>query len=534
MNQEFAYNILDILQTMWDAAKQMEQSYVAGNIELFRSLSMDLWDSLTAVQAVMRQEVPDNKRIQLADACTCAMESLKDIKLLAAGKPEKVEWKLAYELEPIIETAAAQFYYWGLVNESAGKEEFREFIGNMEYLLPLKDREEARTYPCDLMIKVRAYNQLDYTVQCVNSILKNIPEGIKTEVVLFNHGSKDDTKEYFENMESVRVINVAVNGIMPGVTNKVISRGKYCLFVSNDIVIGENAIDNLYRCAVENRDYGYIVPTTPAVSNLQAIPADYRSLEGFEEFAKRNNVYDPRRHEQRSRLCNPIHIMPTLLWEQMMADMYQEIFCNEQLIYSFPDDRFSLWMRRNGYKNILAKDAYCHHFGSVTVKKENQREEELHRLYIKGRENFKQCYNIDPWGTGSCYDLKLFEAWDIPNRDNVSILGLNCGIGGNSLKVKELLREAGGQKITLYNGTQEERCLKDLWGVSDHAFLFSELSDVVSKAGENEFYYVVVDEPIRGVSQEELVQELQKAGIRFHELAYKKTDGQWVIRGSVK
>lgn len=529
MNQEFAYNILDILQTMWDAAKQMEQNYALGNKEAFYSLSMDLWDGLVAVQTVIRQEASDDKRIRLADACTCALESLKDIKLLAVSRPEKVEWKLAYELEPIIETAAAQFYYYGLVDGSQAKEGFQEFIRNMEYLQPLKNKKKPREYPCDLLIKVRAYNQLNYTISCVNSIMENIPKGINTEVVVFNHGSSDGTKEYFENMDSIKVINVAVNGVMPGVTNKVISRGKHCLFVSNDIVIGKNAIENLYRCAIENKDYGYIVPTTPAVSNFQTIRADYKSLDGFEAFAEKNNVYDPKRHEQRSRLCNPIHIMPSLLWEEMMADMYQEIFCNEQLVYSFPDDKFSLWMRRNGYKNILAKDAYCHHFGSVTVKDDQNKQQEKERLYLEGRKEFLKSYNIDPWGTGSCYDPKLFDVWDIAERDDISILGLNCGIGGNSLKVKETLREKGGQRITLYNGTQEERFLQDLRGVSDYAFTFSKLSDIISETGKKEFYYIVVNEPIQDIPEEKLMKELQEAGMNFRELAFRKTDGQWMV-----
>lgn len=42
MNVEFAYNILDILQTMWDAAKQMEKSYAARDMDTFYSLSKDL------------------------------------------------------------------------------------------------------------------------------------------------------------------------------------------------------------------------------------------------------------------------------------------------------------------------------------------------------------------------------------------------------------------------------------------------------------------------------------------------------------
>lgn len=97
MNQELAYNILEILQTMQDAAKQMKQQYSVGNMEMFNSLSMDLWDGLFAVQQTARQEVPKGSRIRLADACTCAMESLKDINYYVQTAPQKVEWKLEYE-----------------------------------------------------------------------------------------------------------------------------------------------------------------------------------------------------------------------------------------------------------------------------------------------------------------------------------------------------------------------------------------------------------------------------------------------------
>lgn len=528
INQEFSYNILDILQTMWDAAKQMEQSYTAGNMEIFHTLSMDLWDSLAAVQTVIRQEASNDKRIRLADACTCAMESLRDIKLLAAKRPEKVEWKLAYELEPILETAAMQFYYWGIVRENPEKRgEFHEFLKNTEAFELLRD-EKDHIYQFDMVIQVMAYNHLDYTIQCVNSILKNLPEDISVELQLFNHGSTDGTKAYFESIEGAELFNIAVNWGMPGAADKATARGKYFLSVSNDIIIGKNAIENMYRCAEENINCGYIVPSTPAVSNLQAIPADYSDKDGFVRFAEKNNIYDPRRHEQRVRLCNPVCLIPSLLREKMMLEMYEESYCNEQPMYSFPDDRISLWMRRHGYKNVLVKDAYCHHFGSVTLK-EDYEKQDLSELYREGREEFQKQYGIDPWGTGLSWEPKLFEAWEIQAQDNISVLGLNCGIGGNSLKVKEILREQGAQGIKLYNGTQEERFLQDLKGVSDQAFLFSGLKDIAAKTGKKEFYYIVIDDLIQGIEEKELVHRLREAGIKFSELAYKKPDGQWIV-----
>ncbi|MEY8523763.1 hypothetical protein AALA90_12200 [Lachnospiraceae bacterium 38-10] len=528
MNVEFAYNILDILQTMWDAAKQMEKSYAARDMDTFYSLSKDLSGGLAAVQEVA-QQAADNKKIRLADACICAMESLKDIGKLAVLKPEKTKWKLAYELEPIIETAAMQFYYWGIVKENPEKwGEFQEFLKNTEAFELLREKKNL-IYQCDLVIQVMAYNHLDYTIDCVESILKNLPEDIRVELQLYNHGSDDGTKAYFESIENANVLNIAVNWALPGVTNKSIARGKYYLLVSNDILIGKDAIANIYRCAEGHADYGYIVPTTPAVSNGQTIFAAYTNNDEFEEFAEKNNVYDPRRHEQRVRLCNPLCLIPSLLWEEMTLDMYQEIFCNENPMFSFPDDRFSLWMRRHGYKNMLVKDAFCHHYGSVTLKEDYGKCQKLEELYEKDRVEFQRKYGIDPWGTGSYVEQKLFDVWNLSSEDDIYILGLNCGMGSNSLKVKEVLREKGAQRVTLYNGTQEKCFLPDLRGVSDHVFLFSKLKDIISQTGRKNFHYIVVDDPVQGLKEEELIQKILAAGIKCSELAYKKADGQWVV-----
>ena len=529
MNQELAYNLLEILQTMQEAAKQMQQQYAAGNIQEFNSLSMDLWDGLTAVKEIVAQEVPRGSRIRLADACTCALESLKDIKMFVITNPEKVEWKLEYELTPIIETAAIQFYYWGIVYEHPEKEEeFQAYLKATDTFALLRVPKEERQYPVDLSITILAYNHLDYTMQCMESVLHNLPKKISTEVVLFNHGSTDGTKSFFEGMENIKVLNAAVNGVMPSLVVKANARGKYFMIISNDVIVGENALDNLYRCVKEHPDYGYVVPATPAVSNLQVIPANYTTHEQFEAFTRSNNQYDEKRQEQRVRLCNPLHIMPSEVFEKSTLDIYIDKCCNIRPM-AFPDDKVSLWMRRNGYKCILAKDAYCHHFGSVTLKHDLGKEKQQEKFYLDGRKAFMARYGVDPWGIGFCYDYDLFDTWEIPSIDNAYVLGINCGLGSNSLKVKEILREKGAKGVILHNGTQEERFLEDLRGVSDEAFSFGKLSEIIAKTGRKNYNYIVVEGTVLGSNPNNIVQEIIEAGLAFEKLAYKTPQGQWKI-----
>lgn len=528
MELEMAYNILDILETMQDAVRQMQKEYAAGNVQNFNLLGMDMQDGLRAVQEVARQEIPAGSRNRLADACTCILESLKDIRQLALrGNAEKTEWKLEYELGAIVEETARQFYYWGIVNEHPEeRQKFLEYVADTDTFRVLKKPEEEREYVCDLVILVIGYNKLDYTMRCVRSVLDNLPQGISFQLVLYNHGSNDGTKAYFESIEKARVINVAVNNAVPGVLYRVESSGRYLLGVSNDVVIGENAINNLFRCAVEHPEYGYIVPSTSAVSNFQAIRAGYDNGGEFLEFTRRNNVYEERRHEQRVRLVNPLHVMPASVMLRMELDLYEDKSC-KGIHTAFPDDKVSAWIRRHGYKCILAKDAYCHHEGSVTINSQVE-EESRQRMYLEGREAFKACYGIDPWGVGACYEPVLFASWKPEPVDGACILGINCGLGSNSLKLKEILREQGAADVHLINCVQDDRYLEDLRGISDEAYVFGGLSDIIDKSKRKWYDYIVVEEVVVNCNQKLIEQELFNAGIRYGQIAYK-VGNEWRI-----
>lgn len=525
MNLKLAYSVLDVLHAVQDATRQLKDVFSKKEMESFNIVSGDIEDGLIAIQKLIKQEVPKESRVRLFDACTCALESLKDIKELISKYPEKVEWKLEYELAAIIEIAAVQFYYWGIVEKNPEKRiQFLEYIKRVDTFRFLDNYEQENKFEYDLVISVLAYNKLEYTKQCVQSILDNLPKDVKYELVLINHGSTDGTKEYFESIKDAKVINISINGGVPGIAYKAHSEGRYMLSISNDVIIGSGAIDNLYRCVIENEDYGFVVPSTSAVSNLQTIPISYGNIDEFKEFTIKNNVYNHLRHEQRVRLCNPVTIAPMSIFLRMTLEMYEALMCNTN-INSFPDDKCSFWMRRNGFKSILAKDAYCHHFGSVTIREELQNNEKA--FYRDGREDFYQQYGIDPWGTGFCYDKELFRSWEFPVIDNAIILGINCGLGSNSLKIKEILKEKNAKGMVLYNATQDGRFLYDLQGVSDKAYLFWNLNELIDRVGIRKYNYIIVDDPIQGGNGKDTVEKMLYAGIEFDELVWRNSNGNW-------
>lgn len=531
MNSDLVYSILDILTTMRDAVKQMVVCCKEDKLEDFHALSTDLRDGLSVVREIAERETGDDACSRLRKACVCAAESLKDIRHMALYKSPETVWKLECELLMILENMWLEFYYWKLVYEHPEKlEEFREQIKQTGYFYRLDQPAEEREYACDLSIFVIGYNHLDVTRICVENVLRNLPEDISYELILFNHGSDDGTREYFEGIKNAHVVNLAVNKAVPLVPNSAM-RGKYSLYVSNDVFVGKNAIDNMYRTLAGHEDYGWIVPSTPNISNLQTVASNYSNYKEFLAFAEQNNVYDERRHEVRVRLCNPIHMLRTDDYNQLQVELYEQMY-GIQNTSSFPDDKISLWMRRHGLKNVLLKDSYCHHVGSVTHRSDFDSMKKWNEFYDAGRMKFERDFGVDPWGLGSCYEPSLFDTWKLPKIDHAAILGINCGLGSNSLKVKETLKEMGAKPGILYNATQEKCYLQDLKGISDKAFVFDNMQEIVEKTGREQFDFIVVDNAPCGGRLQDLLEKLKLAGIGFGEMAFRNGEQGWcIVRG---
>lgn len=495
MNIEMACRVLDILETMQDAVKQMKKSYVLENWHEFHTLYADLKNGLNAVAALAAQDGEEEPILQLKNGCDCALLSLEDIMTLSSVKSEEVPWKLDCELLAFVEGIYLKLFYDKIVQEvPERKKELQGRIAATNAYYRLFQREEERTYTCDLSIFMPAYNHLDYSKMCVESIMRNLPKGIACEIVLLNNGCTDGTRAFFESLPEVHVINLPINRLFPLAGMRALG-GRYSLFVSNDIIIGENAIVNMYRAISEHKDYGWIVPATSAVSNLQMLPVQYESFEEFHAFAAENNQYDESRHEMRVRLCNPVTMVRTDLYNQMQLELYEEMYCIKN-ISSFPDDKISLWMRRHGYKSVLQKDAYCHHFGSVTHKDDYDSKEKWDEFYKRGRKEFLDNFGVDPWGTGFCYDPVFTERVVDNESGPVEVLGINCGLGSNSLKIKEQLREYNrSAEPALTNITDTPCFLEDLRGISDQAEVVSSIKQLKNLLYQRKFQYIVWETP---------------------------------------
>ncbi len=498
MNDQLIQKILELLHRAQELCPELYAMADTGSTGQFQHICTEISSGLAQLLSLIpAEDTAGSKR--LLPAVQSIQDTLCRIERYYPFDRTRCLQKIEFELLPLLQEAYQSGYFFCYVAEHP--EHLAEYYASEKSLLggnPYIDEAiETGHYKYDLSIYVLAYNKLAYTRQCVESLLANIPAGLRYELILLNHGSSDGTKEYFEGLHPHKQLDIAVNGGGVWAVNRIVE-GEFTLEVSNDLIITPHAIENLMTCIRSDPKIAWAVPTTPNVSNFQTIPAAYGSSEELMEFAKKNNRSDPYRWEQRVRLCNPLCIRRSSVFCSSGGICPELWYHTAHPVHwnSFPDDRMSLLLRRGGYKLMLVKDAYCHHFGSVTLKDEIQQQNEQ-KYYMEGRQEFLKAFDVDPWGPGFCFDSVFMNRIVGEQHGHVEILGINCGLGSNSLKIKEQLKEyCHNTDVNLCNITDDSKFLQDLRGVSDETYAVSTLRDLKETLQRKSYQYIVWEMPL--------------------------------------
>lgn len=497
MDGQLVQQILELLYASQTHCPELHAAAESGNTERF----LNIYSGIYAEQTQLLPLIPTTENAgskRLLPAVQSILDTLRRIEAYYPLDRSRCLQKIEFELLPLLQEAyQTGYFFWYVAGHPERMKQYYEteknLLGGNSYI---DEAIETGHYKYDLSIFVLAYNKLEYTRQCVDSLLKNIPAGLRYELILLNHGSTDGTREYFESLHPHKQLDIAVNGGGMWAFNRIVE-GEFTMQISNDVLILSHTIENLLSCIRSDPKIAFVVPTTPNVSNLQTIPANYNTLEELISFAQTNNRCDPCRWEQRVRLCNPIDIRRNSVFCSSSGLCPELWYHTADPVHwnSFPDDRISLLLRRNGYKLMLAKDAYCHHFGSVTLKDEIHQQNEQ-KYYLDGRREVIKAFGVDPWGIGFCYDTVFMKRIVEEQHDHVEILGINCGLGSNSLKIKEQLKEyCHNTDVNLHNITDDVSFLPDLYGVSDAASMISSIRDFKALLQNKIYQYIVWEAP---------------------------------------
>lgn len=501
-NQDIALRIKDILETLSEAVIQLQTWLAEGKVQEFAGLVEDMRQALAGIREKSDCLQEDYYKELEKTAQNCQV-SLERIFGYSRYNRDKAMHKIEYELFPLLRLAYTRFYFFSMIYPD--KEKMKEWYKTEGFELCknyyVDEAERTGKYPYDISIIVVGYNKLEYTKMCVENIIRNLPENLRCELILVNNGSSDGTKEYFESIHPNKQIDLAVNSgnIM---INIMICEGEYVLAVSNDVIMTPHSIDIMYEAMKKNEKIACVAPMTSNVSNLQMPQAnninktievnDYQNIQELDEYALKVNIRDAGKEEIRFRLCNPLAMYKASHHVNSKSAMTNVMLMTMGSYQMFPDDLISMRFRHAGLYSVLMKDVYCHHFGSVTLRNEKIENKD----YNAGRKRFLDMWGIDPWGKGFCWSYDLFSNLICDKKDAEQILGINCGMGSNILKIQQDLKEnTENKKVRMYNYTNRERYQQELLGFSDKVYLHHGWEDVKSRL-KSIYDYILVEEEI--------------------------------------
>jgi len=467
-NLNIAINCIELIQSTRNASRHALEMFRKYNFKLFETLMTDVEDAIVTIEEILKPFEMELIRTQVFNITKNIIFSIKNIEQrINLEDLDRADLILEFEVIPLLAELKEEFYFFCFIYPDKKKMAFyyeEEFAKNHQNEYTLNNRLKY-----EVSIVVTAWNKLDYTRQCIESLFRYTDfEKHKCELITINHGSNDGTSEYFEKLPHQKKINLEKNMsiiLVPFLLR--IVEGKFCVYISNDIVLTENWLENFLECAKSDNNIAFACPVTSNISNNQSIPTDYKTLDEMQLFSSKFNISNPLKWEERVRLCPAITILN-------MSVINKTGFFDRNFIYiEFSDDDASLSIRRKGYKLILMGDTFCHHFGSVTLKDDQVKNSSLE----KSREIFMHKNDLDPWGLGFSFDVSVISALDFKSCQKGKVLGIDSGMGSTPLQIKNILKSFGSTEFALYNFATSDENKLDLRASSDH-FSFGQIDDL--------------------------------------------------------
>jgi GT2 family glycosyltransferase/tetratricopeptide (TPR) repeat protein/2-polyprenyl-3-methyl-5-hydroxy-6-metoxy-1,4-benzoquinol methylase len=209
-------------------------------------------------------------------------------------------------------------------------------------------------------IVVVTHNELDFTRQCVDSIRRCTE--VPYELIFVDNGSTDGTPEYLRAVPNATLIANPDNRGFPAAANQGIraARGQQVLLLNNDCVVPRGWLGRLLRALHSEAKVGLVSPCSNFVSGEQQVPAPYTDLQGLDDFAVRWAADHRGLLEDTDRLVGFCLLIRREVIDRVgLLDERFGLGC-------FEDDDYCLRTRRAGFRAVIAREAFVHHYGGRT------------------------------------------------------------------------------------------------------------------------------------------------------------------------
>lgn len=465
MNLKTAQELLKLLSTGDEIILRCENCFVQEDGDQTASAMLDnLAGLVQSVELQISTEQVPNRVKEINMNIYYSIEKLKGER----QNTDSFSFDFCYHLKLLFRILKFEIAY--IVEDYVDKNDYPSFypesvgIDHQEIIM------QGKSAKYQVSVVVLAYNNLSYVRECVKSIIENT-EDVDYELILVDNGSTDGTGAYFDSIRGAKVIHLkynlhAVKGFNIGL---MAAEGKYSAAVCNDFIFTKNWLSNLLICMESDPSIGYTSPGATNISNLQQISIPFTSSEIFQKEARKFNISNPRKWEERVVLLPNVLCCPTALLQHI--GYYDTRFYRGE----FADDDISFRIRRAGYKLVYCADTVTHHYGSITTAQDHQ-----NSSFQEGKETFFEKYGLDAWTDARMNPIyQNFSYEDLSHAD--SILGIDVRCGATLLQIKNTIWNKFGIHPVISAAVTEKKYLEDLQTIAADAFVIQDFRCLTEK-----------------------------------------------------
>jgi glycosyltransferase involved in cell wall biosynthesis/2-polyprenyl-3-methyl-5-hydroxy-6-metoxy-1,4-benzoquinol methylase len=250
------------------------------------------------------------------------------------------------------EVNVGSLHITGLPDEEA--EEFYVY----QYLITARRSAPANLGLTSIVIPV--HNQLEYTRLCIESIRQYTDEPY--ELIAIDNGSTDGTAKYLDSLADIKVIRNPENRGFPVAANQGMraAQGEQILLLNNDTIVTTGWLNRLLRALHSDSQIGLAGPCSNCVGSEQQVEASYEDLSGLDGFAWNWGKQHRAVREESDRLIGFCLAIRRAVVDRIgLLDERFGLGC-------FDDDDYCKRAQAAGFRAVIARDVFIHHFGGRT------------------------------------------------------------------------------------------------------------------------------------------------------------------------
>lgn len=273
-----------------------------------------------------------------------------------------------------------------------------------------------------------SYNTYKLTKFCIESIRQFTPAG-SYEIIVIDNASKDASVAWLKRQKDVRLICNKENKGFPAGCNQgmeIAEAGNDILLLNSDTIVTPRWLENLQIALYSEEKVGAVSCVTNSCSNWQQVDVSYKTYDELIVFADRINHTNPAYWELRPRLVGFCYLIKNAAYQKV--GFLDEIYTPG----NYEDDDYSLKLIMAGYKLLVCRDTFIHHYGSASFRKHQTPEEQAEKthkyaeLLQKNQAKFLEKWQVTP-NYGSIHNV-IFDV-DMPMDTEMRIFVAGCDMG---------------------------------------------------------------------------------------------------------